>query len=123
MQTDRMRDVFELILADFLQLLALGGELLINFNHLLRHDFVGVLRSSHQHEIRSRGQTFVTIRIRSNTQHHGFAPPFRLARFRHHPRLKPGSSRVNTGQFQLLAIVFGPELQQERHGAFRPFFR
>lgn len=83
MESNGVRDIIKLFTADFLELFSLGRELFINLDHLLSHDLMGLLRATDQDKIGAAGQAFMAIGIQSDTQHHGFAPAFRLARFRH----------------------------------------
>lgn len=77
-QPDLVSDLFELLAADIMQLLALGRELLVDLDRLLGHLLVGVLRSADQGEVGTRGHPLVPVGVEADAQEQRF--PF-AARF------------------------------------------
>src|ERR1035437_4083301 len=87
MQTDRVGNVVELLVADVLQLLACRSELLVNLDDLFRHHFVCFLGAADQSEVRAGGEALVPVRIQADAEHH--RPALLLsARIRHAPNLE-----------------------------------
>ncbi len=88
MKADRVSDIIELFVADFFELLPLGGELLIYLDDLLGHHLVGFFGAPHQNEVRPGGKPFVAVGIQSEAQHDRLAAFLLLANIRHNPTLK-----------------------------------
>src|SRR5258705_1077816 len=70
MKTDRGGNFIELLVADFLEPFALGSKLLVDLDRLFGHDFVRVLRATHQREVWAGGKALMTVRIQAQTEHH-----------------------------------------------------
>ncbi len=67
-QTDRLSDVIKLFGANVLEFFAFGREFLVYFDDFFRHLLVCVLRADGEKKIWTRGEPFVTIRIKADAQ-------------------------------------------------------
>lgn len=75
LQADRLRDVVELLVTDFVQLLAALLELFVDLDRLLGHLLMRVLGTADQREVRSGRESLVAVGIQPDAQHQRFALP------------------------------------------------
>src|ERR1017187_3374189 len=94
LQTDRVGDVVEFLVADVFQLLALGGELFVDLDGFLGHQLVRFLGASHQCEIGPRRQPLVSVGVEADPQHDRLGPRLPFLRFGHKAKLKSDSREV-----------------------------
>lgn len=104
-QTDRVGDVIEFFPADFVQLLATGGQLLVDLDRRLRHLLVGFLSATNQGDVWPGRDPAVAVRIQTDSQEHGLGgPPLLVSRIRHAVTLRFGdvksSQRRKTDCFE-----------------------
>src|SRR5512135_446830 len=91
-EADRVGDVVELLVADLFELLAFGGEFLVDLDGFLGHDLVGLLGATHQNEVGAGGEALVAVGIESEAKHDGLAPSFLFARVWHGERVRRGKA-------------------------------
>ena len=89
-----MRDVVELLVADFFELLAFGFQLLIDLDDLLGHHFMGFLRAADEREVWPGGDTLLAVGIQPQPEQHCFAPGLFIFHIRHEPKLECQRSEV-----------------------------
>src|ERR1035438_9681464 len=117
MQAYRVGDLVELLVAHLFELLAFGGELLVDFDCLFRHHLVGFLRAAGQNEVGPGGQPLVAVRVEADSQHHGLPARVLLLRIRHAGRLTAARERVNAlhafGAVNCWPLSPGPSLRRK----------
>ena len=105
LQTDRMRDVVELFVADLVQVLPLGLELLVDLDRLFGHLLVRFLAAAHEGEIRAGRHALVAVGIQTDAEKQSL-PFFLFGRVRHGGRLvvNPKTARLQcfTGRRETL---------------------
>ncbi len=89
-QADGMGNIVELLGADRLETLAFGGELLVDLDDLLGHNFVCFLSAAYEHKILSGGEPFMAIGVESEAEHNGLAPSLLFVSVSHFRKLKGG---------------------------------
>lgn len=68
LQADRLRDVIEFLVADFLERFSLGRQFFINLDSLFRHGIVGFLRSADEREVWACGNPLMAVGIQSDSE-------------------------------------------------------
>ena len=94
-----MGDVIKLLTADLFEMLALGAKLLVNLDGFFDHLLMGLLSAPQEGEILSSGDSLVTIRVQTHSNHEAFLLIFFSGRLRHDLSVdvKHGNARRNQG--------------------------
>lgn len=68
-----MGDVIEFFVTDVFKAFAGSGEFFVNLDSFLGHDFMGLLRTTHEDKVGAGGKAFVAVGIEAETNHQSFA--------------------------------------------------
>ena len=95
MKADRLGNIVEFIPGDVLELLAFGGQPLVDLDDFLGHHVMGLRRAADEKEVWPRRQPLMAIGVKPKAQHYRFAGSLLFAWFSHKEKLVSVRASVN----------------------------
>ena len=117
--------IIKFLVAHLFQPFPPTSDFLVNLHGSLGHYFVSFLCAPHQRKVPSLGDSFMAVRVKTDSEHHGLGIVLILWLTRHYEIL-PNSQPVNKSKLpdrQGLPVMLGPKAQNKRHGYLRPLLR